>query len=257
MSPFERLGVDRNADEREIKRAYARLLKVTRPDDDPEGFQRLNKAYQTALAACAANADMSRRRKPKQAPRDPPMFSVDIRLETPPQANFAPSPVQTISPPGHGSEVALPGIPSNFRDLRISESNFNARDFIDQLHAFASSHKPHEIAEYLSGQPDLLSIKLKNEMTPSLVRGFLDKPPLPPRQLDAVLVFFGLERVSPPLLELTPRVSDLRRRSREAFPEIRDVVFKPRGREKEHSYLPYYMLWGVIVLLTVWTLFEL
>ena len=50
MGPFELLGVGENADEREIKRAYARLLKSTRPDDDPQGFQRLNEAYQAALA---------------------------------------------------------------------------------------------------------------------------------------------------------------------------------------------------------------
>ncbi|GAA6142184.1 J domain-containing protein [Hydrogenophaga sp. 5NK40-0174] len=48
-SPYEVLGIGPEADERDIKRAYARLLKKTRPDDDPEGFQRLNEAYQAAL----------------------------------------------------------------------------------------------------------------------------------------------------------------------------------------------------------------
>ena len=46
---FATLGLTRDADERAIKRAYAALLRVHRPDDDPAGFQRINEAYQSAL----------------------------------------------------------------------------------------------------------------------------------------------------------------------------------------------------------------
>ena len=44
MSPWAILQIDASADSRTIKRAYARLLKLNRPDDDPEGFQRLHQA---------------------------------------------------------------------------------------------------------------------------------------------------------------------------------------------------------------------
>jgi hypothetical protein len=37
-------------DERTVKRAYAKRLKVVRPDDDPEKFQALRQAYERALA---------------------------------------------------------------------------------------------------------------------------------------------------------------------------------------------------------------
>lgn len=47
--PFSVLGLDADADERAIKRAYAAKLKTVRPDEDPDGFQRLNEAYQAAL----------------------------------------------------------------------------------------------------------------------------------------------------------------------------------------------------------------
>ncbi|MGL4768157.1 MAG: hypothetical protein ACRCV6_08800 [Formosimonas sp.] len=42
------LGIDATQNLRDIKRAYAKLLKVTRPDQDPQGFTRLHEAYQEA-----------------------------------------------------------------------------------------------------------------------------------------------------------------------------------------------------------------
>lgn len=56
MAPFDLLGIPRDADESTIKRAYARRLKITRPDDDPEGFQRLHEAYREALQQCRHRA---------------------------------------------------------------------------------------------------------------------------------------------------------------------------------------------------------
>jgi len=49
MNAWNLLGIEPNADKKTIKIAYARLLKKTRPDEDPEGFRRLHSAYQSAL----------------------------------------------------------------------------------------------------------------------------------------------------------------------------------------------------------------
>lgn len=49
MNCWEILGLDAEADERTIKRHYARLLKTTRPDEDPAAFQALREAYEQAL----------------------------------------------------------------------------------------------------------------------------------------------------------------------------------------------------------------
>lgn len=52
MSCWNVLDLSPDADARTIKRQYAVLLKKTRPDDDPEGFQRLREAYEEALSWC-------------------------------------------------------------------------------------------------------------------------------------------------------------------------------------------------------------
>jgi len=49
VNPYDVLGLPPGADERAVKRAYARKLKSTRPDTDPQGFQILHEAYQRAL----------------------------------------------------------------------------------------------------------------------------------------------------------------------------------------------------------------
>jgi len=51
MNCWKILGIEPDADKKSIKIAYSRLLKVTRPDDDPEGFERLHSAYKAALKA--------------------------------------------------------------------------------------------------------------------------------------------------------------------------------------------------------------
>ena len=49
MNIWDILGTPMTGDIREIKRAYARQSKTVHPEDDPQGFQRLRDAYETAL----------------------------------------------------------------------------------------------------------------------------------------------------------------------------------------------------------------
>ena len=50
MNCWSVLGIEAGSDKKTIKLAYARLLKKTRPDDDPDGFTILHAAYKQALA---------------------------------------------------------------------------------------------------------------------------------------------------------------------------------------------------------------
>ena len=63
------LGLTPTGDERAVLRAYAKKLRETRPEDDPEGFQRLLAAREQALAW--------RERVPPPPPPPPEAFEDD------------------------------------------------------------------------------------------------------------------------------------------------------------------------------------
>lgn len=78
--PFEKLGLDKDtATETEVKSAYARLLKETRPEDDRDGFMALRDAFASARAIA------------KNRPAAPPP-PIEPEPEPEPDSSSAPSP---------------------------------------------------------------------------------------------------------------------------------------------------------------------
>lgn len=49
MDIWSILGIEKTSDVKEIKRAYAKAVKKCHPEDDPEGFMQIRKAYEEAL----------------------------------------------------------------------------------------------------------------------------------------------------------------------------------------------------------------
>lgn len=50
MNCWDILGLAPGAEPRDIKRRFAQLVKIHRPEDDPQGYQRLRQAYEAALS---------------------------------------------------------------------------------------------------------------------------------------------------------------------------------------------------------------
>lgn len=69
--PWGELGLDGPASLKEVRQAYAKRLKETHPEEDPEGFQRLHEAYQAARQAVRGHSSgIPRRELEEEAPRD-------------------------------------------------------------------------------------------------------------------------------------------------------------------------------------------
>lgn len=92
--PWSALGVSREADESEIKRAYARLLKTIRPDEDAEAFQKLVETRNAALAY--ARRSNGQRQQPKGPALEEPQVvrdsveavEPDVQIAEPPKARI-------------------------------------------------------------------------------------------------------------------------------------------------------------------------
>ncbi len=61
------LGIAETGDERAVKRAYAKQLKQTRPEDDPQGFQQLRTAYERALVLARYVREQEQEREPEES----------------------------------------------------------------------------------------------------------------------------------------------------------------------------------------------
>lgn len=86
--PWSELGLPGPAGLPEIRRAYARRLKATHPEEDPEGFQRLHAAYQEASRQARRNRSApaeDSREVPPPPPETPeprePEWDYDALLE--------------------------------------------------------------------------------------------------------------------------------------------------------------------------------
>lgn len=93
--PWKILNLDpASASERDVKAAYAKLIKLHRPDADPTGFQRVREAYEISLA-------MVRERVSIAADSGPPHVEDETNAEpeVPAEANPLPEETKETLPP--------------------------------------------------------------------------------------------------------------------------------------------------------------
>lgn len=158
MNPFALLGLTPDADEPRIKRAYARLLKACRPDEDPVGFQALHEAYADCL---------------RQA-REPQAEALDFAAES------------GYAHPGPGVRADVPA------QYSAEGYRFDPAPFFAELDRQADALPARELARWLQGAPELVFSEHRRivaEALPAYLRR--REPPLYLAQLRAVLACFA------------------------------------------------------------------
>lgn len=230
MSPFERLGLAPDADEREIKRAYARELKRVRPDQDPQGFQALHDAYSQCLAWARRTPDPAdddaddddalsfridedefRRMLDRvvhaefanetthatidvTAPATALPIDPDLAEPMPP----APWQYQHTSPaPGPDAWPPLDIPVADPAHAIVWQHESESTELIDELIGIARRRPVQEIERWLHAHPDLYSVEHKQAVANALVEHLLDEPPLPLAALETLLRFFDLDAIHP------------------------------------------------------------
>ncbi|WP_312320046.1 hypothetical protein [Stenotrophomonas sp.] len=175
---LEWLGLEPDADERAVKRAYAKRLRVTRPDEDPTGFQQLHEAYQAALAWLKFRDEFS------------PGAEVDKIVEAPPppQADRIPEALSPERPPLPSPTAAATWSPEPTPD----ENEF-ARTAIRK----ACRTSPEEISRWLLDRPELWSVTDKARLGDALLhRLYALRAPIHEDSFDVLATFFGWNDVS-------------------------------------------------------------
>jgi hypothetical protein len=195
MSPFELLGLAADADERAIKRAYAQRLRVTRPDEDPQGFQQLHAAYQAALEYCRGMAaDES------TAPHEPALEQAaprpSVSTATFNTATFNPDIAAAVEPP--------------------TPPCFDFDSFCIAAFERASAGDAAALQKWLASLQDLWSLQLKARVGQYLVDVLYEQaPPMPADCMETLLRFFDLDHA---LAGHDPMaLQQLKRRSRLAW----------------------------------------
>lgn len=188
MDPFTALGLDGDADERQVKRAYARQLRTTRPDDDPAGFQRLNEAYQTALQWCRMRADVTP--ETPDAPdtsdtHDAQSDRVPADIDEPSLPPLSPTPTPHALPAPHVDAQARPPALPPIRETPEDtlDTILKALPPLQAPTAWLRSYEPLYSLTHQKAVSDLLMSRLDDE----------DMTALPDRCLDALFTFFDIQ----------------------------------------------------------------
>ncbi len=177
---LEWLGLEADADERAVKRAYAQRLRVTRPDEDPAGFQQLHEAYQSALAWLKFRDDF--------LPEAEAETDEDVDAPLPPEADRSPAEAPPERPPLPLPVAASP-VPA---ELVVDENEF-ARTAIRK----ACRTSPEEMSHWLLECPELWSVTNKAWLGDTLLqRLYTLRAPIHEDSFDVLATFFGWNDIS-------------------------------------------------------------
>lgn len=174
---FELLGLRPDADAVSVKRAYARLLRTTRPDEDPEAFQRLHAAYKTALAQASARPVLA------TEPNAADTRTLEAAMPPPADASTVSRPSPSASPHENVVTVTVPRVDLN------SLANEVVRQAVE-------AKTPSALRQWLQSRQEFWSIQAKQQIGHLVLQRLFQQPQaMSPDHLDALLHFFDLDHV--------------------------------------------------------------
>lgn len=181
------LGLPGDADERAIKRAYAAKLKTTRPDEDPEGFQRLHEAYQAALAWVRSGPHDHE----DAWGEDADDWDNDAEEHVDDAVSVAHEPPGRAATSAAAHEDAAPPV------MQASAADnavvFDHDGFFDTCFRLAFDGAEGELRRWLDAQPILWSLAHKAQVGHWLLHAMHHRqPPMPPSRYDLLMDYFGL-----------------------------------------------------------------
>ncbi|GLQ96105.1 hypothetical protein [Dyella mobilis] len=177
---FDLLGLPIDTDAASVKRAYARLLRNTRPDEDPEAFQQLHTAYKAALAH-ASNTSA-----PSQPTPESGSEAVTPRNEAATHPASPIRPAATISiaqPPASTVRPVIPAV--NIPAL--------ANEVVQQA---THVDDGNVMQQWLHDRQEFWSIAIKQQTGRLILQSLFKHPQaMSTESLDALLSFFDLDHV--------------------------------------------------------------
>lgn len=273
MHPLEALGLARDADERAVKRAYAQRLRTTRPDEDPEGFQKLHEAYRAALSYLRWREEHpdegdfwdDEDEEPGEASESP--AEPDAPAMSPAEfealignPRYRPDEPMAVPNPKEAAPQAPPVYERGQEQAEPFRLDFGA--FVDGLFARAEARDERGFRAFLAEETGSWPIGVREAVGTRLLDHLdQDDAPLSPEQLEAVIDVFGfddvLSEVDPlALAELRERVA-YRREERERSGRV-GFLLDPRNRDElcrvmgqpEHGSHPGFVTRMILGLLT-------
>ena len=169
------LGTPATRDRNEIRRAYARRLRVTNPEDDPDGFMALRAAYETALKRCGGAASS-----------DPPVAAV--------------APVEIVPPPPQASDP-----PAAAEPVAADPANAELADFVARQRSLAAQfggpwrrEAAHlaELTATLLAHPAMERIEVRAASEVWLAQLIAANLPAADALIESTAAFFGWSRAA-------------------------------------------------------------
>ncbi|MCL7714759.1 J domain-containing protein [Stenotrophomonas mori] len=205
---LEILELDPGADERTIKRAYARLLRSNRPDDDPDAFQRLHQAYQAALNWHRHQQEFEQDEFAWEAHMDAEPARESVALTQEAVQDVTLSGGQPRSP--RPASTTLHGVPSHtleedpalepvtaFQPVSVPLPQIDVEALVARIIDAAQTLPDTELGPWLEQCPELWSIRGKSDAGARLL-GRLQQPEIAMNgaSFDLIVTTFGWDEVS-------------------------------------------------------------